>query len=352
MIRRFLCASLALAGIVSPVAAAPSGPAAQALATLPDYEPKGQVHGTITIWGHGSSTRDFMGQLVRRWIAEFQRIEPAVRFDYRMYGTSSAIGALAVGAGNLAILGEEISPDAERTFERAKGYKPTKIEIANGSLSTNYFDYAHQIFVNKSNPLARLDARQLEAIFGAEHRCTRRNIRTFGDLGLRGAWAHREIHPYAWKTDTDFALFFRERILCGSHRWNPATREVIPVERADGTQYELGQQIIDSVARDPDGIGISNIRFVSSSVKPLPIAWTKAGPYVGASDSGLIDRSYALVRIVPAYVDRPPGKEIDPAVAEFLRFILSRQGQTAMVEESGYLPLDAKEAQRSRRWLQ
>jgi phosphate transport system substrate-binding protein len=293
-----------------------------------------------------------MGQLVRSWIAEFHRTQPDVRFDYRMYGTSSAIGALAVGAGNLAILGEEISPDAERTFERMKGYKPTRIEIANGSLAANYFDYAHQIFVNDANPLARLDARQLEAIFGAEHRCTTGNVRTWGELGLKGAWARRPIHPYAWKTDTDFALFFRERILCGSHRWNPATHEVVPIERADGTQYELGQQIVDSVARDPDGIGISNMRFAARGVKPLAIAWTKDGPYVQASDSSLIERSYALVRIIPAYVDRPPGKPIDPAVAEFLRFILSKEGQTAVVEESGYLPLDARQAQESRRWLQ
>jgi phosphate transport system substrate-binding protein len=293
-----------------------------------------------------------MGQLIRRWIDEFHRSEPDVRFDYRMYGTASAMGALAVGAGNLAILGEEISPDAERMFERMKGYKPTKIEIANGSLSTNYFDYAHQIFVNKANPLAKLSARELEGIFGAEHRCTTRNIRTWGELGLKGGWAHRQIHPYAWKTDTDFALFFRERILCGSHRWNPATREVTPVVRADGSQYELGQQIIDSVARDPDAIGISNIRFATPGVKPLAIAWTKGGRYVEASNATLIQRTYPLVRIIPAYVDRPVGKAIDPAVAEFLRFILSRQGQSALVEASGYLPLDARQVQESRRWLQ
>ena len=351
MKRALLWTLAAVAGVSAPAPAAPSGPAGRALSALADYHPGPHVQGTITIWGHGSAKRDFMGPLVRRWVAEFQRWEPDVRFDYRMYGTASAIGALAVGAGNLAILGEEISPDAERAFERIKGYKPTKIEIANGSLSANYFDYAHQIFVNRTNPLTRLNARQLEAVFGAEHRCTTRNIRTFGELGLKGAWAHRPIHPYAWKTDTDFGLFFRERILCGSHRWNPATHEVAPIERADGTQYELGQQIIDSVANDPDGIGISNIRFASAAVKPLAIAWTRAGPYVQASDRSLIQRAYALVRIIPAYVDRPPGKAVDPAVAEFLRFILSKQGQTALVEASSYLPLDASEARESRRWL-
>lgn len=352
MIRRLMIALVTFAAAAPLTAAPTSGPALEALNSLSDYRPGPPVEGTIVIWGHGSLKRDFMGQLVRTWIAEFHRVQPNVRFENRMYGTASAIGALTVGAGNLAILGEEISPDAERMFERMKGYKPTKIEIANGSRATNYFDYAHQIFVNRANPLARLNARQLEAIFGAEHRCTSRNIRSWGKLGLKGPWARRPIHPYAWKTDTDFALFFRERILCGSHRWNPATREVISIEKADGGQYELGQQIVDAVARDPDGIGISNIRFPNPGVKSLSIAWTTNGSYEQASDATLIDRSYALVRIVPAYIDRPPGKPIDPAVAEFLRFIVSRQGQTAVVHDSGYLPLDAKEARESRRWLQ
>jgi phosphate transport system substrate-binding protein len=351
MRRGLLILSLALSLLSAPAIAEQANPVADALASLPRYEPGPRVAGAISIWGHGSASRDFVGKLARRWIAEFHQRQPDVRFEYRMYGTSSAIGALAVGAGNLAILGEEISPDALRLFERTKGYKPTRIEVANGSLATNYFDYAHQIFVNRANPLARLNLRQLEAIFGAEHRCTRRNIRTWGDLGLRGAWARRPIHPYSWKTDSDFALFLRERVLCGSHRWNAATHEVIPIERADGTQYELGQQIIDAVARDPDGLGISNMRYATPEVKPLALSWTNAGPYVEASNATLISREYPLVRIVPAYVDRVPGKKLAAAVAEFLRFILSREGQTALVEESGYLPLNAKEAQESRKWL-
>jgi phosphate transport system substrate-binding protein len=330
----------------------PSSPVARTtVARLPTYRPLARVSGRIVIWGHGSAQRDFMGALIASWSAEFRRYQPNVRIENHMYGTSSAIGALAVGAGNLAILGEEISPDAERLFERARGYRPAKIEIANGSLATNYFDYAHQIFVNRANPLARLDVRRLEAVFGAEHRCTRANVRTWGQLGLKGAWADRPIHPYSWKTDVDFALFLRERALCGSHRWNPATHEVSEATRPDGSQYDLGQQIVDGVARDPLGIGISNIRYARPEVKALALAWTKGSHYVAASDATLISREYPLERIIPAYIDRPPGRPADPAVAEFLRFILSRQGQTALIEQSGYLPLNASDAAKARQWL-
>lgn len=337
---RWIVPVLAAASLAWPCAATPPTAAEATVATLPHYVPGPPVNGVIHLWGHGSFKRDFMGPLVDRWLAEFRRSQPGVTLDYRMYGSASGIGALATGAANLVLLGEEISPDAGILFRRARGYAPTMIEIANGSVDTNYFDYAHMIFVNRANPIARLSLDQLAAIFGASGK-----VRTWGQLGLKGGWAHRAITPYAWKTDIDFALFFRERVLAGDHRWNPATREFMPIARADGSSYEHGQQILDALAKDPAGIAISNTRFGRPEVKSLALAWKGTGRYVGARNETLIARTYPLVRIIPAYVDRAPGRAVDPAVAEFLRFVLSREGQEALVEESGYLPLDASTAE-------
>jgi len=349
-IARGLAGAALLAG-VAPVARAQGAagpgldPAADpamsaTLASLPPYQAGPRVAGTIRIWGHGSPTHDFVGDLVRRWFAGFHRSQPDVALDYRMYGTASAVGALATGAATLAILGEEISPDAQRLFRRARGYAPTEVDVANGSRDANYFDYAHMIFVNRANPLTGLTLRQLEAVFGAEHRCTRRNLRQWGDLGLKGDWARRPITPYAWKTDVDFALFFRERVLCGSHRWNPATREFMPVTRPDGTVVQHGQLILEALAKDRYGIAISNIRFANPAVRALPLAWRAKGGFTMADPASLIARTYPLGRIIPAYVDVPPGGHVGPAEREFLRYILSREGQQALAEASGYLPLD------------
>lgn len=325
---------------------------AHTLHSLPAYVPGPHVTGTISVWGHGSPRHDFVGALVRRWFAEFQRSQPGVTLDYRMYGTASAVSALASGAGTMAILGEEISPASERMFRRAKGYAPTKIEIANGSVETNYFDYAHMIFVHRSNPLARMSVRQLEGVFGNDDSCRGKNVRTWGELGLAGEWAKRPIVPYSWKTDVDFSLFFRERVLCGSHRWNPAVREYMPVTQADGTVVQHGQLILEALARNPDGIAISNIRFANPEVRALPLAWHSKNGFVPASNASLISRQYPLVRIIPVFVDRAPGKPMSGAEREFLRYILSREGQTALVEDSGYLPLDRATAARELSKLQ
>jgi phosphate transport system substrate-binding protein len=310
-------------------------PAVAFVDTLPDYQPGERVSGTVSLWGHGSFKRDFMGTLVKTWIAEFQRQQPDVKFDYRMYGTASAIGALYTNAGDIAILGEEISPAAARAFERAKGYPPTGFEIATGSLDVNFYDYAHMIFVHKDNPLRGLSVGQLKAIFGAGNP----RIRTWGQLGLKGEWAERKIQPYGWKTDVDFALFFRERVLDDSHRWNADIREFVHATRPDGSQYDHGQRILDALAADRFGIAISNVRYARADVRALALSRKDGAPYEEASAATLISQAYPLARIIPAYIDREPGKPIEPAQREFLRFILSRQGQKALLDHSGYLPI-------------
>ncbi len=341
-----VCVAAAVAAHAAGAPDEPAVPAAYAerlVASLPAYRPLRQVAGTVRLWGHGSPKHDFLGPLVRRWARLFHRYQPHVRIVNRMYGTASAIGALYTGAGNLAILGEEISPAARRAFERERGYPPTRIEIATGSLETNYFDYAHMVFVNRVNPLRRLTVAQLAGIFGDAPSRGAPAIRTWGALGLKGAWSARRIHPYFWKVNQDFALFFRHRVLGGGHRWNPDIREFVTFTRPAGSVDDRGRQILQALARDPAGIAVSNIRFADARVKALRLAWSASGPSLGATQRTLITQSYPLTRIIPAFIDHAPGRPLDPAVAEFLRFILSRQGQQALIAQSGYLPLGRRQ---------
>lgn len=324
---------------------------ANAIAAMPPYRPQGRAAGTVTLWGHGSFKHDFMGRLIGRWIAEFGQYQPAVQFDYRMYGTASAIGALYTGAGNLALLGEEISPAAKRAFTREKGYPPTGYAISSGSVDVNFFDYAHMVFVHRDNPLRSLSLPQLAAIFGHEPPPGRVPIRHWRDLGIDGPIGAARIQTYSFETDEDFGLFFRERVLADSHRWVPTVREFAHVKRADGTQYDHGQRILDALGDDRAGIAISNVRYATPKVRALKLSWRDGEKPVAASDETLISQAYPLVRIIPAYVDRAPGQPLDPALREFLAFILSRGGQTALVEESGYLPLGAEIARRERERL-
>jgi len=314
--------------------------AMQVVSSLPSFQPGPPVSGVIRLWGHGSFSQPFMRLLVARWERDFRTFQPGVTIVEDTYGTSSAIPALALGAGDLAILGEEILPEAVDTFSRLKGYPPSGVPIATGGVDVRNFDYAQMFFVNRDNPITGLTLAQLDAIFGAEHRRgARQVVRTWGQLGLAGDWAGRPIIPYGWKTDDSFGIYLEQALLAGSHRWNDALREFGHITRPDGTIYDHGQQILDALARDRFGIAVSNIRYAGPDVKALAVAEREGAPYVAVTAQSLIDQTYPLTRLIPAYFDRRPGQPIDPKVKEFLRYLLSREGQKAIVDDGRYLPL-------------
>ncbi len=315
----------------------------QVVAQLPSYQPGPAPAGVIRLWGHGSFSRPFMRLLVARWAKGFARFHPDITIREETYGTSSAIPALALGAGDLAILGEEILPEAVDTFRRVKSYEPFGIEIATGSVDVRNFDYAQMFFVHQDNPLAQLTLVQLDAIFGAEHRRgAPANLRTWGQLGLTGEWADKPITPYGWKTDDSFGFYLEQTLLAGSHRWNAALREFGHIVRPDGTIYDHGRQSLDALAHDRYGIAVSNIRYAGPDVKALAVAEKDGEPYVAVTAETLIDGKYPLTRRIPAFLDRVPGQPVEPKVKEFLRYILSREGQQDILDDGRYLPLSAE----------
>jgi phosphate transport system substrate-binding protein len=321
------------------------------VASFPKYVPERQVSGVIRVSGHGSAGNPWMRQLLIAWEKDFQRFQPAIRLEYRMYGTSQAIPALFNGAADVAILGEEIDPAAVRTFERVRHYPPTGIDVFTGSVDIRNIDYAQMFFVHKDNPLAKLSLTELDGIFGEEHRRGGTNIRTWGQLGLTGEWANKPITPYGWRIDDSFGIFLQQYLMQGSHEWNCALHEYSHIYRPDGTIYDHGQQILDNLANDRYGIAVSNIRYAGPDVKPLAIGVTPAGPFYTVTKQTLIDRTYPLARVIPAVIDRVPGMPIDPKVKEFLRYLLSREGQEIVLRDGRYLPLSPAAAVKETRKL-
>ena len=131
-------------------------------------------------------------------------------------------------------------------------------------------------------------------------------------------------------------------MLENSHRWNTDHKEFVHEIRPDGTQYDHGQRILDALARDRFGIAISNVRYATPEVKALALGREDTGPVYAPTPANLITQTYPLVRIIPAFIDRAPGRPVDPVVREFLSFVLSREGQRGLIEASSYLPLGAE----------
>jgi phosphate transport system substrate-binding protein len=220
-------------------------------------------------------------------------------------------------------------------------YKAFEVEIANAGLATDRPGVNLAVFVHKDNPLTRLTLEQLDGILGSEHRRGGRNIRTWGDLVDGDGWKSRPIHVYGPALDSIPALYIRGTVLQNSRKWNPSYREVT-----------VGwSEVLASLARDPGGIALAPALPGNERAKALALAAADAGPFYVPSAETVTARSYPLTRVISVAMDREPGKPVEPKVREFLRYILSRDGQEIIARDAAYLPLSAECARRQLRRL-
>lgn len=315
----------------------------------PPYHPAGTVSGTIRIWGHGAydRKRDFIGALVSAWERGFQQYEPGVRFENHLVGTAAAIGSLYTGRGDLALMGREIWPPEIAAFKEVFGYPPTGVDVVTGSFDVRNRDYALVVFVHRGNPIAGLTLAQLRTVFAAPDTPGARPARTWGDLGLSGPWRDRPIHLYGLPISRGFARFFEQRVFDGEELWQPSLREFADLKGSKGGATDGGQRMLDAMANDPDSIGYAGLLYRNPEVRPVALADRTGEPYVEPTRDSVMDHSYPLTRMVTLFLNRAPGKPVDPKLREFLRYVLSRQGQQAVLRDGrGYLPILAPAAAR------
>ena len=305
---------------------------------LPIYSPQQTVSGTIRIWGHGAEGKDFIRTLVLNWEAGFQKYQPNVQFDNQLMGTASAIGALYTGTGDLALLGREIWPDEIQAFREVLHYPPLGMEITTGSYATRNKDFALIVYVHTDNPLSRLTLSQVGRIFGC-HTDEAANIRSWSQLGMTGEWAKKPIHVYGFEISRGFGFYMEQTVFHGSSKWNPDMVEIGDQHLPTGKLLDAGKRILDALANDPLGIAYSSALYANDKVKPIALAIRDSGPYVEPTLETVQNRSYPLTRVIPMFLNRKPGRPVDPKVKEFLRYILSQQGQDAVAQDRGYLPL-------------
>jgi phosphate transport system substrate-binding protein len=306
------------------------------------------VSGTITIWGHGSlgGRTEFVEDLVRAWEDGFRQRQPDVTFVNRLHGTASAIGALYTGQGDLALMGREIWQPEIDAFKEVFGYPPTGINVMTGSLDVRNRGYAIVVFVHRDNPLSGLTLAQLDAIYGVDRLRGGSPVHTWGDLGLTGGWRDRPVNLYGLSIARGFAEYFQDIVFLGARKWNPSLREFADDPGARGGASDGGQKMLAALANDRDGIGYAGLLYFHRDVKPIALARDVASPYVEPTRESVADWSYPLTRIITMFLNRRPGRPIDPKLKEFLRYVLSHEGQEAVLRDGrGYLPLLAPIAQ-------
>ena len=333
------------------------------LSALPHYVPGKQVSGTIRMTGSNYIADSHIGEY---WEAGFKKFHPDVKFVYDLKSPSAAIPALYLGMS-------DVGPSRRMTFEDLLAYErmtntdPIEIVYATGSYDVPGWSPAFGIFVNKDNPITKLTMAQLEGIFGDERtgawegttwhperaRTASQNIRTWGQLGLTGDWKDKPIDVYGVNLRYHQAVRFEDEVLEGSSKWNSALREYANYSNPDGTLAIGASLMLKDLSKDPYGIAYSEVTFQTPEVKPLAIAAKDGEPYVPITLKTVQNRTYPLHDQVYMYMNPPAaGKTLDPALREYMLYILSQEGQTEVARDGKYTPLTLEMVNEGRKKLE
>jgi phosphate transport system substrate-binding protein len=331
------------------------------LSSLPEYVPTRKMSGTIRQWG----SNYLADSMLERYLEDgFRKYHPDVQFEDNLSSTFIGIAGLYTKRADIAPMGRRATWDELQGYQRVFDTMPVEIPMATGSFDVAGWTFALVVFVNKDNPISRLTLEELDGIFGAQRdggwngnawdpaaaRGAEKNIRTWGELGLTGEWADKPIHVYAYNLNYHFPRDFAEKVMHGSSKWNEAMREFSNKTRAPAASGEskdfatllgAGEQMTAEVAKDRYGITYTGILYRNAGVKTVALATSRGSPFVSPTLDTVQDRSYPLTREVYYYTNRAVGKPIDPLVKEYLRFVLSREGQEAVERDGKYLPLTA-----------
>jgi phosphate transport system substrate-binding protein len=310
---------------VGPGAAHASTHAAPVDAVLPEYVPEPGVRLAGTLAAVGS---DSMDPLLQLWIQDFQKFQPSVNFNVVSKGSATAPKALVAGTTLVGHMSREMNAEELAAFQAKYGYAPTRIVVAADALA---------VYVNVNNPVPPLHMEQVDAMFSRDRKGgAPRPLDTWGDLGLPEEWAVRPIHPYGRDENSGTRAFFREHAL-RKGEYRDAVRSM-PDQFA----------VVEAVAIDSGGVAYGPLQHAVHAVRAVPLYDFKSPVAVPATVETVLNGKYPLTRFLYLYINARPDQPLDPLVREFLRFVLSRQGQ-ASAAAFGVIPLPADLVEMNRR---
>lgn len=280
--------------------------------TLPAYQQTSGVSGSIKAIGS-----DTLNNLMALWTEGFRGVYPGVKPEIEGKGSSTAPPALIEGTAQFGPMSREMKGQEIDEFEKKFGYKPTELKVAVDALA---------VFVHKDNPIEALSLQQLDAIFSKNRGGGyAQDIATWGDLGLTGEWADKPISLYGRNSASGTYAYFKDVALFkGDYK--------------DTVKEQPGSSaVVQAVASDKYGIGYSGVGYKTADV--LTVALSADGSQAfDASPENAYSGDYPLSRFLYIYINKNPNEALDPLRAEFVKYVLSKEGQEAVIKD-GYYPI-------------
>jgi phosphate transport system substrate-binding protein len=288
---------------------------------LPTYQKSSGVSGNFTSVGS-----DTLNNLMTLWAETYKRTYPNVNIQIQGAGSSTAPPALIEGAANFGPMSRMMNAKEIEAFEKKYGYKPTPVPVAIDALA---------VYVNKDNPIKGLSIPQIDAIFSATRKCGgAADITQWGQVGMTGEWASRNIAIYGRNSVSGTYGYYKEKALCkGDFKRNVA-------------EQPGSASVVQSVTGQIGAIGYSGIGYKTSGVRALPLSAKDGQPFVEADAVHALDGTYPLARVLYVYVNKRPNQPFSPLEREFIKLVLSKQGQEVVIKD-GFVPMPAAMASKA-----
>ena len=282
---------------------------------LGSYQKASGISGNLSSVGS-----DTLANLMTLWGENFKRLYPNVNVQIQAAGSSTAPPALTEATANIGPMSRKMKDKELEAFEARHGYKPTAVPVAIDALA---------VFVHKDNPLQGMTLAQVDAVFSSTRKCgVAKDVKRWGDLGMSGPWTVRDIQLFGRNSVSGTYGYFKAQALCKG-------------DFKSGVNEQPGSaSVVQSVSTSINGIGYSGIGYKTASVRAVPLARADGEPFIQANAENAISGRYPLARFLYVYINRKPNQALPPLEREFLKMVLSRQGQEVVVKD-GYIPLPA-----------
>lgn len=276
---------------------------------------------------------DTMDEIVLGWTKLYRKQYPhlSVTLDLRASGAGGP--GLVSGKGQLAPVGREMFPAERQAFVDKFGYEPLEIKVATGSVGSLGKTASSVILVDKDNPIDCLSLPQLDAIYSKTRKLGYKEVNTWGDVSAKGEWASRPIHLYGLKAVNGIEQYFKAAAMDGG-------------EYKDNIQFVKGKGFThaftvaaEDMAKNPGGLTYAMMANVVPNVKVLKLSRTQGGTCYAPTVENVYAHRYPFSRYVYIYVNKAPGKPLEPKVKEFLKLVLSQEGQQVVADERVFIPL-------------
>lgn len=304
--KKIILSLLLSAGIFSTASAGTEDPRFQPYKSVPG------VSGTIKSVGS-----DTLNNLMTLWAEDFKKIYPGVKIEIEGKGSSTAPPALIQGSAQFGPMSRAMRPAEEDAFAAKYGYKPTIVRVAVDALA---------VFVHKDNPITCLSVGQLDGIFSVTHNSGGADIKTWDQLGLTGPeFKGKQISLYGRNSASGTYSYFKEVALSNGDYKST-------VKEQPGSSA-----VVQGIAAEKFAIGYSGIGYKTADVKAVAIAG-RDGQCTEPTQANAYSGKYPITRFLYVYMNKNPSAPLDPLRAEFLSYILSKNGQKDTVKD-GYYPM-------------